>query len=250
MSTRERGEISFLADRMVTRLQERITTSPGDRSVLRRMVGHPPTHPTARPAHGVVYSCLRGTRGEPLDLPDGLAEEWAFYGVAALMAAQPRTARDEGTADEHTAAGPEESEEQGEPSADGAANEGFAPDDGRAPRKKNGRLNLGASLARGVRTGDLKADTTESRLHRLCRLDLAGIHKRLPALVRQARTRQVPVDWVALIEDLARWGGERDMVAKEWLQSYHRTRNRDLYEEEKQKRQEGGDTASGNDEEQ
>ncbi|WP_431868144.1 type I-E CRISPR-associated protein Cse2/CasB [Nocardiopsis eucommiae] len=250
MSTRERREISFLADRMVTHLQERIVTSPGDRSVLRRMVGHPPTHPTARPVHGVIYSCLRSPHGEPLDLPDGLAEEWAFYGVAALIAAQPRTARDEGTADEHTATDSEESEEQGDPRADGTTDEGSGPDDGQVPREKNARLNLGASLARGVRTGDLKADTTESRLHRLCRLDLAGIHKRLPALVRQARTHQVPVDWVVLIEDLARWSEERDTVAKEWLQSYHRTRNRDLYEVEKRKRQEGGDTASGNDEEQ
>lgn len=252
MSTRQNTEIQYLASLMVERLTQRVIDAPGDRAVLRRMVGHPPTHPSARPVHSVVYHCLRAPSGAPLDLPEGLAPEWAFYGVAALIAAQPRDARDEdGAADsdgqDHDAGAAPNPDEAALPGSDDASEPGIGSDGRPRPRQEEARSNLGVSLAQGVHAGRLNADTTESRLHRLCRLDLAGVHKRLPALVRQARSQRVPIDWAVLIQDLARWDTERDLVAKQWLQSYHCTRNRDLYLEEKKR---AADAASPEDSEQ
>jgi CRISPR type I-E-associated protein CasB/Cse2 len=49
------------------------------------------------------------------------------------------------------------------------------------------------------------------------------VHRHLPRLIAHLRADLVAVDWVVLAEDLARWDIERDRVAKEWLQSFHRT---------------------------
>ncbi len=227
---------------------------PGRRAALRRSLGRPLDHPAVQQAHRFVAPYLP-------DLPDPdrermsadtqrdvVAIERAFYTVAALIAAQPRTARDEELGSD--AAGDDESSDEATPGGqpggtlEGTPGGGTSPDDTtnspdssttdssttdssttqvagtgfglrRAP-------SLGRTVADGVRNGRLNDETTSARLHVLCRQDVAGLHRHLPRLVGHLRADLVPVDWVRLTVDLARWGRYGDQVAKSWLQDYYR----------------------------
>ncbi len=175
----------------------------GRRVALRRALGRPPEHPAARGAHMVVAPVL------PMGSDPALERAW--YAVAAMMAAQPRDARSESIGGEDDAETTQESDLSPSPpeaDADDSAEE---------------RQTLGATLGRAVALGTLREDTIEARLHLMCRQDLEGIHRHLPRLIATLRADLVPVDWVRLAVDLARWGDDRDRVAKKWLQDYYRT---------------------------
>jgi CRISPR system Cascade subunit CasB len=116
----------------------------------------------------------------------------AYYAVAALIAARPRTVR---------AAAP------GGPSAVSWYE----------------RANLGASLGQGVAKGVLKTNSAESVLHLMTRQSSGAVHSGLPALVRQLQGGGIAVDWAVLLEDLAWWNRNRDRIATRWLDSYFRT---------------------------
>ncbi|MEU2900637.1 type I-E CRISPR-associated protein Cse2/CasB [Streptomyces sp. NPDC001273] len=116
----------------------------------------------------------------------------AYYAVAALIAARPRSARD-ATPDESASASWYE------------------------------RSNLGSSLGQAVAKGVLKANSAESALHLMARQSSDAIHPGLPALVRQLLRGGIRVDWAVLLEDLAWWNRSRDRIATRWLESYFRT---------------------------
>jgi len=128
----------------------------------------------------------------PQEHPD-LAAERAFYAVPAYMATQSRDARDE----------------------EAAAGNGGAR-----------RQNLGDSLARAVHDKGLNEKSIEPRLQLLARQDLEGMYRQLPRLILYLRGKQVRIDWAILIRDLTRWDRYPRQVAKEWMQSYHRTSDR------------------------
>jgi CRISPR system Cascade subunit CasB len=116
----------------------------------------------------------------------------AYYAVASLIAARPRSARDTAPGD----------------SASGSWYE---------------RPNLGASLGQAVAQGVLKENSAESALHLMARQSSDAVHPGLPALVRQLAGGGVTVDWAVLLEDLAWWNRSRDRIATRWLESYFRT---------------------------
>lgn len=116
----------------------------------------------------------------------------AYYAVASLIAARPRSARD---------ATPDES----------------------ASVSWYERSNLGASLGQAVAKGVLKENSAESALHLMARQSSDAVHPGLPALVRQLLAGGIAVDWAVLLEDLARWNRSRDRIATRWLESYFRT---------------------------
>jgi CRISPR system Cascade subunit CasA len=180
--------------REITRLARK---SPADRSVLRHSLGKPPVD-VALGVHRIVVPFLPGS-------PDDAAER-AYYAVAALIASQPRDARDntDGDASRDSAAGP--------PQEDVAA----------AGQR---RRNLGYSLAQAVGKGG-NASILEDRLQLLARQDLDGLYRHLPRLVLQLRGDQVRIDWGVLIRDLTRWARDPHQVAKEWAQDYYRTSER------------------------
>ncbi|GGO81329.1 type I-E CRISPR-associated protein Cse2/CasB [Nonomuraea cavernae] len=168
------------------------------RVALRRALGRSPEDPTVRAAHMVVAPILPA-HGDK-------ATERAFYSVASMIAAQPRDARDDtaglnGDADESA-------QDRQEHDAPAAVDE---------------QESLGATLGRAVANGKAREDTTESRLHLMCRQDVDGIHRHLPRLIATLRADLLPVGWVRLTVDLSRWGRERDLVTKRWLQDYYRT---------------------------
>ncbi|GLU49915.1 type I-E CRISPR-associated protein Cse2/CasB [Nocardiopsis ansamitocini] len=195
------------ADLLVERVRALVVKEPASRAALRRGVGLTPDDPRMIPAHRIVAPFTAGERA---------ATERAFYAVAAMMAAQSRTARD---AD---GAAKDEPEEQAAPEQETAptavAEQATTAPQGPAPK----RLNLGATLADAVLHGEAKADTTEQRLHLLARQPLEGVHRHLPRLVLHLRADHVALDWGLLARDLARWGRTPRQVAKEWVQTYHR----------------------------
>ncbi|MEU0217972.1 type I-E CRISPR-associated protein Cse2/CasB [Streptomyces sp. NPDC006265] len=116
----------------------------------------------------------------------------AYYAVASLIAARPRSARD------------------------------TTPDDS-ASVSWFERSNLGASLGQAVAKGVMKANSAESALHLMARQSSDAIHPGLPALTRQLQSGGITIDWAVLLEDLAWWNRSRDRIATRWLESYFRT---------------------------
>ncbi len=220
-----------------TRLVDAVTgvlAVPGRRAVLRRSLGRLPQDPAVARAHGLIAPYLPALPDPirdgsyPDTAIDAVAIERAFYTVAALIAAQPRSARDV----EIAAADTETSSQQvgtepastEEVTAGEAAAAGASVVDEPAKQATGGRRrpSIGFTLGTAVRAGKLNGETLPPRLHLLCRQDVAGVHRHLPRLVGQLRADLVPVAWVPLIVDLARWGRYRDQVAKGWLQDYYR----------------------------
>lgn len=218
-------EVLRAADRMVEHLQERVRDEPAVRAVLRRASGKRVEDPAVLPVHGFVARYLDRllTSIEEDDrarwrFPEADVER-AFYGVAAMLAAQPRQARDRiGGEDEDTADEEVEDTSTADQKATDTEDTERRPSD---PLRR--RSNLGAALGKAVTQGRLNADTTEERLHLLCRQSVDGAHAQLPRLILHANDKDVPIDWGRLALDLSRWGADRDSVAKEWVQGYHRT---------------------------
>ncbi|CAL9381657.1 hypothetical protein SUDANB121_01079 [Nocardiopsis dassonvillei] len=219
------------AERMVENLGERVRDEPAVRAVLRRAVGKRVEDPGVLPVHTFVARYLNG----PLAYLEGVSDsrwrppeqdvERAFYGVAAMIAAQPRQARERKASEEDGGTGEDTARAQVPESAPGAEPDGSeVPQETaqKGPDPLCRRANLGALLGRAVTEGRLNADTTEARLHLLCRQSADSVHSHLPRLVLYARDKDVDIHWSRLVLDLSRWGGDRDTVAKEWVQSYHR----------------------------
>ncbi|MFE1099423.1 type I-E CRISPR-associated protein Cse2/CasB [Nocardiopsis alba] len=219
-------EVLRAADRMVEHLQERVRDEPAVRAVLQRASGKRVEDPAVLPVHEFVARYLDRLLASIEEddqarwyFPEADVER-AFYGVAAMLAAQPRQARDRiGGEDEDTA---DEAVEKDTSTADQKATDTEGTE--RRPSDPlRRRSNLGAALGKAVTQGRLNADTTKERLHLLCRQSVDGVHEQLPRLILHANNKDVPIDWGRLALDLSRWGVDRDSVAKEWSQGYHRT---------------------------
>ncbi|MFC7329880.1 type I-E CRISPR-associated protein Cse2/CasB [Marinactinospora rubrisoli] len=213
-------ELVAAGDRMTARIRHVIEHDPGLRTALRRGIGRPPKDIANFHAHAVVAPFLP-------ERPDH-ATERAFYTVAALIAAQQRGARDQDVARAAL-----EKDDGAEGGSTGAANTAA----GRSRRR-----NLGETLAWAVEKGRVNGDTARDRLHLLARYRVDRLHRELPKLVSYLRADLIPVDWGYLLRDLARWGSERDQVAKEWVQRYHRTRD-DIQRERKRRDDDASGTA-------
>jgi len=172
------------SDRFVTYIHQ-VCTSTQARAALRRGLGLPVERCTYM--HRYLVSWLRDH-----DDPHQADVRRAYYAVAALIAARPRSARD-ATPDQDTSVSWYE------------------------------RPNLGAALGQAVTKGVLKENSAESALHLMARQSSDAIHPGLPALVRQLLSGGVPIDWAVLLEDLAWWNRSRDRIATRWLESYFRT---------------------------
>ncbi|RCV51383.1 type I-E CRISPR-associated protein Cse2/CasB [Marinitenerispora sediminis] len=205
-------ELIAVGDRMTARIRHVIENDPGLRAALRRGIGRPPKDIANFHAHAVVAPFLP-------ERPDH-ATERAFYTVAALIAAQQRGARDQDVAG---------SASDGHEGAEGGPTGGAGTAAGRSRRR-----NLGETLAWAVEKGRVNGDAARDRLHLLARYRVDRLHRELPKLISYLRADLIPVDWGYLLRDLARWGSERDQVAKEWVQRYHRTRD-DIQRERKRR---------------
>lgn len=138
--------------------------------------------------------------------------ERAYYTVAAMIAAQPRSAP---AAHDHTAAGPAQPDEQVS---------------SHTPQRR--RTSLGTAFAIAVTAGpgrekEMRAGTAESRLNLLTRQSVNGLHRHLPASVAYLRSVGVEVDWAQLLDDLAAWRKDSGRISRTWLQDFYRLRDKD-----------------------
>ncbi|MDX3180484.1 type I-E CRISPR-associated protein Cse2/CasB [Streptomyces sp. ME02-7008A-1] len=115
----------------------------------------------------------------------------AYYGVASLIAARPRIARQTDAADTPATAW-------------------------------YLRPNLGSALGEAVRKDVIKAGTAESALHLMSRQSSDAVHRTLPSLTRQLLSGGIAVDWAVLLKDLSWWTQDRDVIATRWLDQYFR----------------------------
>lgn len=201
----EINQVPAKADQMVREVTRLVRHNPADRAALRHSLGRPPE--MAAPAvHRIVVPYLPDNPAAPV--------ERAFYAVAALIASQPRQARDEAGTGNGSPARTGDAPASGDPNARPAADR---------PAR---RPNLGESLALAVHGKGLNATAMENRLSLLARQDLDGVYRQLPRLVLQLRSNLVSIDWGVLTRDLTRWAADPKQVAKEWMQSYYRVSER------------------------
>ncbi|MFJ6180021.1 type I-E CRISPR-associated protein Cse2/CasB [Streptomyces sp. NPDC092295] len=183
-------------------------------------------------------------------VPDtaGGATRRAYYAVAALIAARPRAEREavgDETAQADAPADPADVPD-GQPraaaaAAAAAAATGQASRTGEritpgiaSPTSESGSpsswgTSLGASLAQAVTRGGqdaVKEDGVESRLHLLVRQETDGLHRMLPAVLRQLGSAGVMADYGRLLYDVRRWQYDRDATATRWLEDYYRVLRR------------------------
>jgi CRISPR system Cascade subunit CasB len=178
-------------------------TEPGARAALRRGLRRSPDQ--AVTMHRYVAPWTDADRHD----------EWAYYTVAALIAAQPPATRNAGRADP-----PSDAETTARPPQDSPIGES-----GRQTAA-NRRWNLGATLA-GFGGDSDRVDSIERRLHLLVRQETSGIQRHLPGVIRQLASARITPDWGLLLRDLTRWHKYRAQVSREWLQDYYRVRFRE-----------------------
>ncbi|MFJ4966527.1 type I-E CRISPR-associated protein Cse2/CasB [Streptomyces sp. NPDC088729] len=177
---------------------------PGARSALRS--GLRKDLDSVRRMHRLVAPWLPEMRSQDM--------ERAYYAVAAMIAAQSRSAL--------TAA---------ERADDGAAEPGEQEPSGSTRRRQ--RSSLGTAFANAVAEGpgrerEMRAGTAESRLNLLTRQSVNGLHRHLPASVGYLRSLGVEVDWAQLLDDLGTWRTRSGRTARTWLQDFYRLRNKDV----------------------
>ncbi|GAQ65361.1 type I-E CRISPR-associated protein Cse2/CasB [Streptomyces scabiei] len=168
--------------------------------------------------HRYVSPCLPRNGQVPL------SEQRAYYAVAAMIAAQPRTSY--ATAD--TDGGPDSAPDPG-PTRESKPAAAEA-----APAARYGE-SLGHAFALAVtespgRDREMRESTAESRLNLLTRQSLNGLHRHLPAAVGYLREIGVPVDWTQLLSDLVAWPAHSKAISRRWLQDYYIQRTRALRE--------------------
>ncbi|MFB7900473.1 type I-E CRISPR-associated protein Cse2/CasB [Streptomyces xiamenensis] len=213
----------------------------GTQQALRRGLAKPVAELPARTQAALLRKGLI-----PYDLPD--RKKQAYYAVAALIAARPRDEREsERKEDEAREAESATAESPQIPAQTGAAQTPQAvpapstpESDGQtaltpaaptsadpypAPRPAWGR-SLGACLAQADDRADPDSDKIrglEARLHLLVRQDTDGLHRMLPALLRQLGSAGVTADYGRLLHDLIQWPTRRSDITTRWLEDYYRT---------------------------
>jgi CRISPR system Cascade subunit CasB len=188
------AEPTRASDRFVAYVHDRCASDNRIRADLRRGLGLPVERCNYLHRYLVPWTSAAGddtSYGKEMH-PDA---KRAYYAVAALIAARPRTARDM--------------------PATGAAHGG-------GPVAWRARANLGDALGQAVKQDVMKAGTAESTLHLMSRQSTDAIHPGLPALTRRLLNAGIPVDWAVLLEHLAWWNRDRDRIATAWFESYFR----------------------------
>ncbi|AJE83985.1 hypothetical protein SLNWT_3609 [Streptomyces albus] len=215
-------------DRFVASVSRRCESDPGARSALRSGVGK--DLDAVPRMHQVIAHLVPPTA-------DDRAQR-AYYAVAAMIAEQTRrkqrSSSEEDAEDAEDAEGTEDAEdaEDTEGAEDGAIGEtsvGTAPgSEGRAATlRPDYGSSLGAAFAAAVdvasgRERQMRRGTAESRLNVLCKQQITGLHRHLPASVRYLRSLGVPVDFARLLQDLLDWPRDSGRITRYWLQDFYR----------------------------
>ncbi|WP_330175985.1 type I-E CRISPR-associated protein Cse2/CasB [Streptomyces sp. NBC_01498] len=223
-------------DEYAERVRKLCREAPGKQSALRAGLGKPVTEVPARMHAALLRPGLIREDPEGRGYVD---KERAYYAIAALIAARPRSQRLSETSDTDTADTGTREHPTGEDVPAAVAADGDSADtrpasdtsraDGSATAFRPRGTSLGESfaIAVGRRSPDqLNSGAAESRLHLLVRQDLDGVHRTLPSVVRWLGSSGVGPDYACLLRDLTVWRYERDAVATRWLQAFYRSLRR------------------------
>ncbi len=183
----------------VARIEAVCAADPGARAALRSGLGKPLDEVPRM--HRIVAPLL------PLSVRDDDTQR-AFYTVASLIAAQKSEAL-----------------RAGRIPADGST-----PTDGdssaaRAPYGTSLGLTFAAAVSADGRNG-LRENAAETRLNLLTRQSTPGLHRHLPAAVRQLCDKKTPPDWAQLLVHLRAWPRDRKEIGRRWLQDFYRARHK------------------------
>ncbi|MFH9710130.1 type I-E CRISPR-associated protein Cse2/CasB [Streptomyces luteogriseus] len=148
------------------------------------------------------------------------SEQRAYYAVAAMIAAQPRTS--------YTA--PDSNASPDSAPIPAPRSQSASPEPAQAPHYGQ---SLGHAFALAVtespgRDREMRESTAESRLNLLTRQSLNGLHRHLPAAVGYLREIGIPIDWAQLLSDLAAWPIHSKTISRRWLQHYYIQRTKAL----------------------
>ena len=223
-------------DEYAHRVRKLCQEAPGKQSALRAGLGKPVTEVPARMHAALLRPGLIREDPEGRGYVD---KERAYYAVAALIAARPRSQRlseisdtdaaETGTRQEPTGMGvptPVVTDGNSAASTSGSYTSGVHGTT-TAFRPRGTSLGESFAIAVGRRSPDqLKSGAAESRLHLLVRQDLDGVHRTLPSVVRWLGSSGVGPDYACLLRDLSVWRYERDAVATRWLQAFYRSLRR------------------------
>lgn len=214
-------------DRFITSVSRRCQSDPGARSALRSGVGK--DLDAVPRMHQVIAHLVPPAA-------DDRAQR-AYYAVAAMIAEQTRrkqrSSSEEETEEKDKAEQTEDTEdiEGAEAAATGGAPVGTGPGaetGGRAATlRPDYGSSLGAAFAAAVdvasgRERQMRRGTAESRLNVLCKQQITGLHRHLPASVRYLRSLGVPVDFARLLQDLLDWPRDSGRITRYWLQDFYR----------------------------
>ncbi|MGW2886433.1 type I-E CRISPR-associated protein Cse2/CasB [Streptomyces griseoruber] len=163
------------------------------------------------------------------------SEQRAYYAVAAMIAAQPRSA--------YTAREPSEAPEP-TPEADTTS----PPPAQRTPAARHGSsLGLAFAVAETEspnRERGMRESAAESRLNLLTRQSVNGLHRHVPAAVGYLRNLDVPVDWAQLLADLIDWPVHSSRISRRWLQDFYRQRTKAQQEQADRADQDGTESTN------
>lgn len=226
-----RGDLRRRADALVLRLRKEVLPTPGRRALVRAALGHAPGEPRTFHAIKEIADFLPENADE--------ATEHAFLTVAAALCAQPPQGRQQDIAAARTVKPSAPPDHDGDllpdtttpdiediPAPTATTEHPDNPASDEPTEKDPWKVHsLGASCAVAVNTGVAKKSTMEWRLHALCRLNAAGVHRQLPPLISHLRSGKVPIDWARLIEDLTLWENFHYRIAARWVREYYRALN-------------------------
>ena len=88
--------------------------------------------------------------------------------------------------------------------------------------KREGQSNLGASFSRLSTPDGIVPESIERRFTNLLSVPAEDLHLHLRHAVSLLKSKNVPVDWVRLLNDLRWWGHEDLWVQRRWSQAFWR----------------------------
>ncbi|MGA4880710.1 type I-E CRISPR-associated protein Cse2/CasB [Streptomyces lydicamycinicus] len=209
------------AREFVRAISQMVAKDTGAKAALRSGVGK--SLDDVPRMHRIVAPRLPATVARDAD------SQLAFYAVAALIAAHHRRGPSEPEAAPLPARGRGDSTDEQSADNGGGIPEQRAARRAEAEQQRRERfgdtlgLAFATAVARGAHKG-IRESAAETRLNLLCKQSSAGLHRHLPAAVRQLCDRGAPPDWARLLVDLRNWPQQRRRIARWWLQDYYRAR--------------------------
>ena len=82
----------------------------------------------------------------------------------------------------------------------------------------HGKETFGAAFRRLADDGG--ADSIERRFHVLLESDAEDLPDRLRHAVSLLKSKDIPIDWLQLLNDVCWWGGERRSVQRRWSRDF------------------------------